>query len=57
MLQAAAAAAALLFIPISLFADDLQNCDSTLQAPLRSSGIMKVVEKLSVLATVEWKRS
>lgn len=45
MLQVAAAAAALVFIPISLFADDLRNCDC-------ARGIMNVEEKLSVLAAV-----
>lgn len=57
MLRVAAAAAALVFIPISLFADDLQNCDSSLQAPLCSSGITRAVAELPVLAAAVQKHS
>lgn len=44
-----AAAAALVFSPVSLFADDLQNCDPTLQAPLCAPGMTNVTCVLSVV--------
>lgn len=57
VLRAAAAAAALVFIPISLFAVDLQNCDPSLQAPLCSGGVTRAAEELPVLAAAVQKPS
>lgn len=53
----AAAAAALVFLPISLFADDLQNCDSSLRAPPCSSGTRRAAAELPALAAAAQKHS